>query len=158
MLSWRTYLTRFPFLWDDHQTFAGVTYTEAHYVLPALMLVAIALVVAAAICLMNAFVFRRFRLIVIALALPVAVYVVGVVLVPAYIQSFVVKPNELDRETPFIAHNIEWTQRGFGLDQIEQRDFQTEGTVEALDIANNRDSLENIRLWDWQALQDSQTN
>jgi len=155
VLSWRTYLTRFPFLWDDHQTFAGVTYTEAHYALPALMLVAIALLVAAAICLMNAFVFRRFRLIVIALALPVAVYVVGVVLVPAYIQSFVVKPNELDRETPFIAHNIEWTQRGFGLDQIEQRDFQTEGTVEALDIANNRDSLENIRLWDWQALQDT---
>jgi uncharacterized membrane protein (UPF0182 family) len=155
VLSWRTYLTRFPFLWDDHQTFAGVTYTEAHYVLPALYLVSIALLVAAAISLVNAFVVRRVRLLIIALALPAAVYLIGVVLVPAYIQSFVVKPNELDRETPFIAHNIEWTRKGFGLEQIEQRDFQAEGSVEALDIGNNRQSLENIRLWDWQALQDT---
>ena len=155
LLSWRTYLTRFPFLWDDHQTFSGVTYTEAHYVLPALLFVSFGLLVAAAISLVNAFVFRRFRLLVIGLAVPIVMYVIGVVLVPAYIQSFVVKPNELDRETPFIAHNIEWTRKGFGLDQIEQRDFQTESTVEALDIGNNRDSLENIRLWDWQALQDT---
>jgi uncharacterized membrane protein (UPF0182 family) len=155
VLSWRTYLSRFPFLWDDHQTFAGVTYTEAHYVLPALLLVAIALLISAAILIVNAFTVRQFRLLLLGLALPVGVYIVGVVLVPAYIQSFVVKPNELDRETPFITHNIEWTRKGFGLDQIEQRDFQPEGTVEGLDIANNRDSLDNIRLWDWQALQDT---
>jgi uncharacterized membrane protein (UPF0182 family) len=155
VMSWRTYLTRFPFLWDDHQTFSGVTYTEAHYILPALLLVCIALILAAVVAILNAFVVRRFRLLLVAVALPIAVYIVGVVLVPAYVQSFVVKPNELDRETPFIVHNIEWTRKGFGLDQIELRDFQAENTVEALDLNNNRDSLNNIRLWDWQALQDT---
>src|SRR6185369_11364772 len=35
VLSWRTYLSRFPFLWEDHPIFSGVTYTEAHYTLPA---------------------------------------------------------------------------------------------------------------------------
>lgn len=154
-LSWRTYLSRFHFLWDDHQTFSGVTYTEAHYVLPALLLVAISLIVAAGISLVNAFALRKFSVLLIALGLPVAVYIVGVLLIPSYIQSFVVRPNELDRETPYIAHNIEWTRRGFGLDQIEQRDFQAEGSVEGIDIAHNRESLENIRLWDWQALQDT---
>jgi uncharacterized membrane protein (UPF0182 family) len=155
VLSWRTYLTRFPFLWDDHQTFSGVTYTESHYVLPALLFVSIALIIAASISLVNAFVVRRFSLLLIALALPLGVYIIGVVLVPAYVQSFIVKPNELDRETPFIEHNIEWTRRGFGLEQIEHRDFQAEGSVEAIDLGNNRDSLDNIRLWDWQALQDT---
>ena len=155
VLSWRTYLTRFPFLWDDHQTFAGVTYTEAHYVLPALLFVAIALLIAAAISLVNAFTVRRFSVLLLAIALPVVVYIVGVVLVPAYVQSFIVKPNELDRETPFISHNIEWTRKGFGIAQIELRDFQAEATVEALDLQNNLDSLNNIRLWDWQALQDT---
>jgi len=155
VLSWRVYLTRFPFLWDDHQTFAGVTYTEAHYILPALTLVSITLLIGALLSMVNAFAFRRFRVLLLALALPVVVYVIGVLVVPSYIQSFVVKPNELDRETPFITHNIEWTRKGFGLDQIELRDFQAEASIQSVDIQNNRDNFENIRLWDWKALQDT---
>jgi uncharacterized membrane protein (UPF0182 family) len=155
VLSWRTYLSRFPFLWNDHQVFSGVTYTEAHYTLPALLFVCIALVIAAIILLVNAFSVRRFSLLLIALALPVVTYVVGVVLVPSYIQSFVVKPNEIDREAPYIGHNIEWTRRGFGLEQVELREFEAEHSIAALDVPNNRESLENIRLWDWRALQDT---
>ncbi|HJT27408.1 MAG TPA: UPF0182 family protein [Pyrinomonadaceae bacterium] len=155
VVSWRTYLSRFPFLWDDHASFSGVTYTEAHYTLPALLFVCVALIIAAIILLVNAFAMRRFSLLLIAIALPVAVYIVGVVLVPSYIQSFVVKPNELDRESPYIGYNIEWTRRGFGLDQIELREFEAENSTAALDLPNNRESLENIRLWDWRALQDT---
>src|SRR5205085_9146052 len=70
-------------------------------------------------------------------------------------QSFIVKPNELDRETPYISHNIEWTRRGFGIDQIELRDFDADSSIAALDLPNNRESLDNIRLWDWRALQDT---
>ena len=115
----------FSFLWEDHATFSGVTYTDANYTLPALF-VSIALIIAAVISLVNAFVARRLSLLLIAVAIPVAVYVVGVVLIPTYIQSFVVKPNELERETPYISHNMEWTRRGFGLDQIESREFDPE--------------------------------
>jgi uncharacterized protein len=155
VMSWRTYLSRFPFLWDDHATFSGVTYTEAHYTLPALLFVSIALIIAAIISLVNAFVARRFSLLLIAIAIPVAVYLVGVVLIPSYIQSFIVKPNELERESPYISHNIEWTRRGFGLDQIESREFDPETSTAAIDVGNNRETLENIRLWDWRALQDT---
>jgi uncharacterized membrane protein (UPF0182 family) len=119
------------------------------------LIVAIALVIAAIILLVNAFAVRRFSLLLIALALPLAVYIVGVILVPSYIQSFIVKPNELDRESPYIGYNLEWTRRGFNLNQIEQRDFEAEGSTAALDLANNRESIENIRLWDWRALQDT---
>ena len=54
-VSWRTYLSRFPFLWEDHAIFSGVTYTEAHYTLPALLIVCVALIIAAIILLVNAF-------------------------------------------------------------------------------------------------------
>ncbi|HKN82447.1 MAG TPA: UPF0182 family protein, partial [Pyrinomonadaceae bacterium] len=155
VLSWSTYLSRFPYLWEDHPTFSGVTYTEAHYTLPALLFVCIALIVAAIISLINAFAVRRFSVLLLALAIPVAAYIIGVVLVPSYIQSFIVKPNELDRETPYINHNIEWTRRGFGIDQIELRDFEADSSIAALDLPNNRESLDNIRLWDWRALQDT---
>lgn len=154
-LASRTYLSRFPYLWEDHQTFAGVTYAEAHYLLPALNLVAIALLLAAVIALVNAFSRRSFRLLLLALAIPVAVFVIGVFLVPAYVTSFIVKPNELGRETPFIEHNITWTRRAFGLEQVELRDFPAESSVEALELGANKSTLDNIRLWDWHALQDT---
>lgn len=154
-LSWRTYLSRFPFLWEDHQTFSGVTYVEAHYTLPALLVVSGALIVAAIISLVNAFRARRFSLLLIALAIPVTVYVIGVVLIPGYIQSFIVKPNELERETPYIGYNIEWTRRAFGVDRIESREFEAGTSSSALELPNNRESIDNIRLWDWRALQDT---
>ncbi|HEX5874056.1 MAG TPA: UPF0182 family protein, partial [Pyrinomonadaceae bacterium] len=155
VLSWRTYLSRFPFLWEDHPIFSGVTYTGANYTLPALLFVCIALIIGSLVLLVNAFGVRRFSLLIIALALPTATYIVGVVMVPSYIQSFIVKPNEIDRESAYIQHNIEWTRRGFGLEQIELREFEAETSTAALDLANNRESIENIRLWDWRALQDT---
>jgi uncharacterized membrane protein (UPF0182 family) len=155
LVAWRTYLTRFPYLWDDHQTFSGVTFTEAKYLLPALYFVCVALLLAAGIAAVNAFTRRGLRLLLLALALPLAVYVVGVYLVPAYVQSFIVKPNELDRETTYIEHNIAWTRRGFGLEQLELREFPAEGSLEGLELGANRPTLDNIRLWDWHALQDT---
>lgn len=154
-LAWRTWLSRFPYLWSDHQTISGVTYTEANYLLPALLFVAIALVIAALISLINAFTKRGLRLLFLALAIPVAVYVVGVVIVPTYVNSFIVKPNEIGRETPYIEHNIAWTRRAFGLEQIESREFEAEPSIEALNLNENRATLDNIRLWDWRALQDT---
>lgn len=155
VMSWRTYLSRFPFLWQDHPIFSGVTYTEAQYTLPALLFVCIALIIAALILLVNAFAVRRFSLLLIAIALPVATYIVGVVVIPSYIQGFIVKPNEIDRESAYISHNIEWTRRGFGLEQIELRKFEAEPAITEAGLASNRASLDNLRLWDWRALQDT---
>ena len=155
LLSWRTYLSRFPYLWEDHQTFSGVTFTEAKYLLPALFFVCIALLLAAAIALINAFSKRSLRLLLVGLAFPLLVYVVGVYLVPAYVTSFIVKPNELGRETYYIEQNIAATRRAFGLEQVELRDFSADTAVESLDLNANKPTLDNIRLWDWHALQDT---
>jgi len=154
-LAWSVLLSRFPYLWVDHQTFSGVTYTEHNYFLPALRWVAIALVIAAIASLVNAFTVRRIRLLVAALALPVLVYLVGGVIVPTYVNNFVVKPNELGRETTYIEHNITGTRAAFGIDKIEQRNFEAETTTESLGLQDNRATLDNIRLWDWHALQDT---
>ena len=155
LFGWRTYLSRFPYLWNDHQTFSGVTFTEANYLLPALYFVSIALVVAALIAIVNAFTKRGLKLLILAIAIPAIVYVIGVFIVPSYVSSFIVKPNELGRESPYIEHNIAWTRRAFGLEQVELREFPAENSIAGLDLPNNRATLENIRLWDWRALQDT---
>ena len=86
---------------------------------------------------------------------PAAVCYVLLNIVSWYVGSFIVKPNELDRETPYIANNIQMTRQAYGLDQFTQREFPAETTVEATDPANNQATLQNIRLWDWRALQDT---
>jgi uncharacterized membrane protein (UPF0182 family) len=157
VLAWRFLLSRYPYLWEDHQTFSGVTYVEANHLLPAYVWVAVALVVAALICLVNGIALRKFRVLIVALAIPAAVYVVGVVIIPAYVTSFVVKPNELGRETPYINYNMAATRAAFGIQGIEQRAFDANTTADASDLQGNRPTLDNIRLWDWRALQDTLT-
>ncbi len=41
------------------------------------------------------------------------------------------------------------------MDRVTQREFPAETTVAAADAANNQATLQNIRLWDWHALQDT---
>jgi uncharacterized membrane protein (UPF0182 family) len=91
----------------------------------------------------------------VAALVPAAVCYFGVQIVGWYVSSFVVKPNELVREQPYIAHNIDLTRQAYGLDRVLQREFPAETTVEAADPANNQATLQNIRLWDWHALQDT---
>jgi uncharacterized protein len=156
-LAWRFLLSRYPYLWGDHQTFSGVTYVEAKHLLPAFVWVAIGLVVATIIALINAFTVRKLRILLGALAIPLIVYLVGTVIIPSYVTNFVVKPNELGRETPYITHNINWTRRAFSIDRIEQRNFDALMTTDSFDLQNNRPTIDNIRLWDWRALKDTLT-
>ncbi len=86
---------------------------------------------------------------------PVVVVYVGVTVVSWYVGGFVVKPNQLVRERPYITHNIEFTRRAFDLDRIEARAFPADAGTAAVELAANRDTIDNIRLWDWRALQDT---
>jgi uncharacterized protein len=150
----QVYIGRFERLVADHTIFAGVTYTDAHVSLTAAWLTSLALFVGALIAAVAAFVSPRPRWLV-ASVLPAVVVIIVSNLMAAYVSGFIVKPNELVRETPYIGHNIALTRQAFGLDRITQREFPAETNVEAADPAANQDTLQNIRLWDWRALQDT---
>jgi uncharacterized membrane protein (UPF0182 family) len=154
MLAVRTYLGRFEQLFEDHTIFAGVTYAEAHVTLTGMLVVSIALAAGAVLALVNAVAAPRVRWLVLAAA-PAGICYVAVGVMSWYVTSFIVKPNELVREAPFITHNIEMTRKAFALDRIEQHPFPADSGVDAVDAANNQDTLQNIRLWDWRALQDT---
>jgi len=154
MLAIRVYLDRFERLFDTHTVFGGVTYTDAHVTLTGLLFVCAALVLGAVIATVNSVSVQRGRWLVVAV-LPAACCFIAVQLAGWYVSSFIVKPNELVREKPYIAHNIELTRQAYGLDRFSLREFPAETTVEATDPANNQPTLQNIRLWDWHALQDT---
>ena len=154
MLAFSVYLGRFDRILDAHTVFSGVNYTDAHVMLPGTMVICVALLIGALIAAFNAFSMQRGRWLVAAILPSVFCFVV-LQIVAWYVSSFVVKPNELVRERPYIAHNIELTRQAYDLDRFVQREFPAETTVEATDAANNQPTLQNIRLWDWRALQDT---
>jgi uncharacterized membrane protein (UPF0182 family) len=154
VVAMRTWLGRFDRILEDHTIFGGVTYTDDHLILGGLLVTCAALLLGAAIAASNLFLRPRVgRLI--AAPVPAVVCFVVVQVCAWYMSSFIVKPNELVREQPYIGHNIQFTRQAFNLDQVAQHEFPAEITVEAADPANNQATLQNIRLWDWHALQDT---
>ena len=154
VLAARVYLARFDRLFDEHTIFSGVGYTEARIVIPGLIGVAAALALGAVAAIYNGVGPRRLPGLLVALA-PAVVVFVGLTVASWYVSAFIVKPNQLVRERPYITHNIAATRQAFDLARIEERDFPAESGLEAVDLANNAATIDNIRLWDWQPLQDT---
>jgi uncharacterized protein len=154
ILAWRVYLSRYDHLFTAHTVFGGVTYTDAHLTLGGLLLISLALIAGAAGAIANGVTVAQGRWLA-AAVLPAILCFVGVQVAGWWMNSFIVKPNELVRERPYIANNVFMTRQAYGLDRFQQREFPAETTVGAADPANNQPTLQNIRLWDWQALQDA---
>jgi len=149
-----TYLSRYLLLFGRHTLFTGISYADAHVDVHFLPIISIALVFGAILAGFNALRRPNGRILALAIA-PAAFCYVLLGIVSWYVTNFVVKPNELVREQAFISNNIQATRAAYGLDRFAQREFPAETTPEAADPANNQATLQNIRLWDWRALQDT---
>jgi hypothetical protein len=153
-LALHEYIGRFELLFEHHTIFDGVTYTDAHVNLIGMLFVSAALLLGAVVAIAGGLLRPGGRWLAAAVVPAIACYVVAGVF-GWYVTTFLVKPNQLDRERPYIAYNIALTRQAYGLDGFAQREFPAETTPGAADPANNQQTLQNIRLWDVQALQDT---
>jgi hypothetical protein len=153
-LAIREYVGRFELLFEQHTIFAGVTYTDAHVNIVWMLLISAALALGGAIALAGGILKLRARWLLAAIVPAAVCYVVAGV-AGWYVSTFIVKPNQLDRERPYIADNIAFTRQAYGLDRFAQREFPADTTVAAADPEHNQATLDNIRLWDVSALQDT---
>jgi len=154
ILAIREYVGRFDLLFDQHTVFSGVTYTDAHITLIGMFFISVALALGAVIAFAGGLLKPRPRWLLLSLVPAVVCFVVAG-LAGWYMSTFIVKPNQLDRERPYIADNIALTRQAYGLDRFAQQEFPAETTVAAADPEHNQATLENIRLWDVGALQDT---
>ena len=152
--AWRAWLSRFSLLMDDHTIFSGVTYTDAHVELPGRLVLAIVLLLGAVVAVYSAVRRSGGRWIALAV-LPAVLLYLGIQAAGAIVDTFIVKPNELVKEQPYIRNNIEATRAAYSLTGIVVRPFAAGTTVADADAGKNQPTLQNIRLWDTQALQDT---
>lgn len=144
------YLARFNLLTAQSGLVFGATYTDVSVRMFVFLVSASAAALAAASALYWAW---RSKIMPAVWAVLIYLFVgfFGPV-VPSFVQKFVVAPNELVKETPFIQHNIAATRQAYALDKIEEREISGDKAITAADIGANNLTVKNVRLWDREPL------
>ncbi len=151
LMAWGYYLQRYNLLYDASGTVHGAGYTDIYVLLPVLWVMCILCLLLGLIAFSQ--VFRsRLRLLIIGAITTAAIGIIGQGILPVAVQKFVVEPNELELETPYLTHNIGLTRRAYNLDAIEVRDYNAGDTLTLEKIEENMETLQNIRLWDPQLI------
>ncbi|GAA2755580.1 UPF0182 family protein [Actinopolymorpha rutila] len=131
----------------SNQAFTGLTYTDAHAVLPAKTVLTVIAVICALLFFAN--VVRRTWLLP---GLGVGLLVLSTVLLgwawPAIIQQVTVRPNEPVKESKFIQRNIDATRQAYGVNGAEVTEYTAKTSTTAGQLADDAETLPGVRLID----------
>ncbi|HET6379764.1 MAG TPA: UPF0182 family protein, partial [candidate division Zixibacteria bacterium] len=136
---------------DGIESIQAATYTDMHARVPAFWILTAVAVAAAVLLVLNIWFRTLWALVLAGGAWLVLSVVVGGVY-PNLIQTFVVDPNELNLERPYIRDHIGSTQRAFELDTIEVRPFTGEQPLTRAVFEEDAATIDNLRLWDYRPL------
>ncbi|MEE9609663.1 MAG: UPF0182 family protein, partial [Desulfatiglandales bacterium] len=147
LLAWGYHLKVYGLLYSIQGPAFGASYTDVHIkvmVYRFLILVSLAF---ALVLFYNAFKFKK-KLIWLSGGIWIGAILVFGTLLPMVVQKFVVKPNELAKEAPYIAYNIDYTRKAYNLDRIKVVDFPVSDQLSMEDIKEHNVTIQNIRIWD----------
>ena len=145
------WLDRFDLLFSPRGLVFGASYTEVHASLPVLQWLVVLAFLCAAACVFQMF-RPGWRFLVAGLVVLVVLWVAGLGIAPALLQSYRVKPNELAFERPYIENNIRMTRQAYALDRVMEKDFAAEDNLTPAVLDRNNLTVKNIRLWDHRPL------
>lgn len=141
-------LDKFELLFSDHAEpkFFGPGFTDINARLPALNLLFIIALIAAALFVVN--IFRKgWSLAGVSVASWVVVAIAAGAIYPAVVQRFTVTPNQLEKEMPYISNNLAMTRDAYQLGDVEVRNFAASEDLDANDIESNALTIDNLRIW-----------
>jgi uncharacterized protein len=151
ILGWEIWLQRYELLYSPTGVVFGAGYTDIHARLPIDNVMTVGAVIVASTWFMSLWQ-RNVSLPVTASIVALASWLGLAGIYPLLMQILIVEPNEITKEQPYVAHNIQFTRAAYGLAEAERRDFQIEATLDRQVLAENTETMENIRLWDYEPL------
>lgn len=91
---------------------------------------------------------KKFRT---AITIPVIMIIIGAVGTGAamLVQNLVVSPDEINKESPYLKNNIEFTNYAYDLQNVTVKNFPATNDLTRQDIANNMGTIQNIRINDF---------
>jgi uncharacterized membrane protein (UPF0182 family) len=151
VMVWHYRLQIHMLVFSQNSAAYGAGYTDIHARIPAFNIISGIVLVCAVLLLVNLW-RRTWRWLAAGVGLwLVSILVLGTIY-PAIVQAVQVRPAELDVERPYITYNIESTLKAYGLGEVEETSFPISGTLTMADVAQNRPTIDNVRLWDHRPL------
>ncbi|MGA9176820.1 MAG: UPF0182 family protein [Desulfobacterales bacterium] len=147
LMAWSYRLKMFGLLYSTQGPAFGASYTDVHIKLLAYKIIILISIGFAVLLFINAFKLRIKLIWMGAITWVGAVLVLGTVL-PILVQKVIVKPNELAKETPYIAYNIDFTRKAYNLNKIKVVNFEVNNQLSAQDLKQHDVTIQNIRIWD----------
>ncbi len=141
------YLDHYNLVYSTLGVVYGAGYTADHVTRIALWIMVAVSAAACALLVLNFF-RPRFSALLVGSGIYVALYVVGILLLPGVFQKFFVQPSELALETPYLKNYIEFTRKAYQLESIQETSYPALADLTPAVIARNEDTIQNIRLWD----------
>ena len=83
----------------------------------------------------------------------VLIYVLGVG-AANLVQSLIVSPDEINKESKYLENNIEYTRHAYAIDNVRVAPYSADDTITAETIANNEETIGNIRINDYEPVKD----
>lgn len=154
LFVWGYWLARFELVVSQNGTVFGAAYTDVN-VRQIVYVLMMAVGAGTVLALLSWPFHRRLAVPGGAMVFLALTSVGGLLIYPAIVQQIAVEPDELNRESEFIARNIVATRFAFGLDEIVEQPFGAEDTVTLEDVRANPEALRNVRLWDHRPLNDT---
>ncbi len=150
--AWGFRLDTYNLLFSARGVVFGASYTDIAAQLPAYRILMVGSLLCALAVIVGAFA-RGFKFAPASLAALFVCWITLGMIYPALVQRLRVEPNEIAKESPFIERNIAFTRKAYGLDAIEERNFEVSGALSVEDLDGNTSTLRNIRLWDYRPLE-----
>ena len=138
---------RYALSTKDSRLLTGITYTDAHAVMPTKAILAVAAIMTAGLFIASIWT-RSWRLPVVGVALLVITSVVVGSIYPALVQSFKVTPSEKSLEQKYIARSITATRAAYGIDDIDTKPYQATTQASPGQLRNDTETIPGIRLVD----------
>lgn len=147
MLAAHFALKQFDLLHDHTGVVYGAGFTSVNIILWLYRILAV-LSVAGAVTIGIHIKKRKLKKAFVVPGLIIAVGIVGTG-IGMLVQNFIVSPDEINKESEYLARNIEFTQYAYDIADVDKRPFQASEGLTAADIANNNDTVSNIRINDY---------
>jgi uncharacterized membrane protein (UPF0182 family) len=127
--------------------YTGATYSDVNAVIPGFQILALIAALVAALFIVTA-IMGKWRLPIMATGLMVVSSIILGGLYPWIVQTFQVGPNERTLESVYIDRNIEATRKAYGLDAVENQDYQAKTDTTAGALRADAETTANIRIID----------
>ncbi|MBM4288949.1 MAG: UPF0182 family protein, partial [Deltaproteobacteria bacterium] len=155
--AWKLWLQRYELLYfEDHSPlFYGPGFVEMRVVLPLIYMALVALIIMTLSLLYYIHTRRGKKLLVLSIIALVLIFGARYSQVlQDVVERYIVKPNEIARESTFIEKNIAATLRAYNLHEVETREFALDDSPWDDRAPQIQDSLRNIPVWDKEMLVD----